>query len=1517
MKKTLLLLILFKTLLLTAQKEANVWYFGRNAGLDFNTTPPTALTDGELNTLEGCSSFSDENGNLLFYSDGITVWDKNHNIMSFSDGTISGFGGRELLGNPSSTQSGMIIPLPKSNDIYFLFTVDDNSGSSGLNYYTIDMSQNGGNGEITNGPVNLSGTLGANWTEKVAAVRGTDCDTYWVVSAVGSDFYAYKIDDTGVQDTTPVISNTFGNAGLRGYLKLSPDGTKLAVANQGSRDAFLFDFNATNGRVSSSPESLINNFNDGEPYGLEFSVDSRKLYVSTVSEFRGDLTEPETTYKLFQFDLNAADIRTSQALIHEQTPGFRGGLQLGPDSKIYATIPLAYDDTRGDAQFLDVIENPTADAADVVFTKNAINLNGQLATQGLPPFIASLLLPIEITNNTTNLVLNNTEQKACIGDNISITPEDISAQSSGTISYEWVHDNGTTETIVSTNMTLDLVNLQFTHTGRYTLKVSLTDNCNNPVKREATFELEVFETAVATQPTDIFFCDVDNDGFNTFDLANTTTPQILNGLNPADFQVNYYLTQAEADANAGGELTLPYTNLTPFSNQTIVARIHNIAAPDACFDTTSFTLAVTGQPVAQTPVDYEQCDDTANGGDTDGFFNNFILNTKDIEILGTLDPAIYNVSYHTSLTGAQTSNATDVINKNTPYRNINANNQTVFVRVENRNNVACNDTTVSFNLIVNPLPIVATSVDLRQCDVNPDLISNINLTLAQQNLSGNHANETFRYYTSLNGAVNNTGEITTPTAHSLTNGDTVWVRIISDKGCYRISSINIIIGYSADVAYNQEFAVCDDFLDIDGNDTANNDDTDGITTFDISSVVPDVRALFPAAIQPNLDVLIFETIADRDAVLNAIPAADLATYRNRNVPAVTPQPLYIKIINTVNNDCTGLGTFNIWAQQPPMANTPTDVNECDDFDSGSFIDGITNHIDLTPQINNALGTQNPANFTVTLHHTATDANTGANPIANTNDYTNITPNRETIFVRIQNNATGCFNDHQSFDIIINPIPNINNAITPIEVCDVETLADADTRNRLAQDIDLSVRDAEILAGRDATQFVVSYHKSRQDAIDGIRPVNKLSYSNDVATTNFPANLDSDDPGTEIIFVSLLNTATQCRNGITTLELRIFPEPNLPANINPYTDCDNLSDGSDTNGINGDITLSSKIPEILSEYPAADHNNYTVTFHDELIDAQNGDDPLDANVYQNTANNQTIYVRVVNNITQCINDSLSFNIIINPLPQFDVDTPVIVCLDNTSTTLDTPGLRLEALNPAATYDYTWYNEADLTTPIGGNEPFLDITAGGNYRVVAKMTDGTECERQETIVVNESISPTLEREDIVIEDDTNNNRLDRYSIKVITENNNLGIGDYQFALHNHESNTTSPFQDEPLFNDIRGGIYTVIVNDKDGCEPDATLEVSVIEYPKFLTPNNDGVNDTWKIKGANSSFYPESNIHVFDRYGKIVAIIPIDTEGWNGTYKGKTLPETDYWFKVMLVDRQGNQHLHQGHFSLILR
>ena len=1168
MKKLLVIVFLFLLINTLAQKQANIWYFGRNAGLDFSTNPPTALTNGSLSTLEGCSTFSDKNGNLLFYSDGTTVWDKNHTIMKYSDGRL----GNTLRGDPSSTQSGMIIPKPKSDTIFYLFTVDDGPNGPGLpafglSLYIIDISKNGGNGEITNGPVSLSSGLEDRWTEKVAAVRGKECDTFWVISAVDNQFHAFKIDDKGVS-TTPVVSTVDNFATRRGYLKLSPDGTKLAIANQ-LGNAMLYNFDASNGKVENSATVLIS-LADGNPYGVEFSVDSRKLYISTVSGFRATLTDPPTNYNLFQFDLNASDIRGSQSLIHRESPGFRGALQLAPDSKIYVTIPLAYTDPSGDATFLDVIENPNAEAKDVIFTKDAIDLQGKLSTQGLPPFISSLLLPIEIIDSSSGEIINNQDKKYCIGESIEISSGSVTGTG---ITYEWSFDNGTTTNVLSKSSTLKINNLTSSNNGTYLLTVKLINDCGDVIVLEGDFNLDVFTPAIANTPPDINFCDLDGDGFNTFNFQVDVTPIILGTQNLSSFEVQYFTDKIDANNNnTVNALPVPYTNSTPFVNQTIYARVNNIQAPNACYEITEFNLMITEEPSPNQPTDYEACDDITNGGDTDGFFNNYILASKDAEILGTLATTQYKVSYHTTLTGAQTDSFTDSIDKNIPYRNNTINEQTIYVRVENTTNTNC--VTISepssvhfkpFKLIVNPFPIIANNpAEIIQCDINRDLNTSINLTQAQVSISSNHLNETFKYYRNEADANSDTREIANPINYPTSNGDAVWVRTISSKNCFRVSKLNIGVSFTPNIVYNKEFTACDDFLDIDGNNTINNDDKDGISNFDLSEAVKEIKELFPISVRNNLEVLLFENENDRDIVTNSI--TNVSIYRNTNIPANTSQKIYVKIINKLNNNCTGLSEFSIR--------------------------------------------------------------------------------------------------------------------------------------------------------------------------------------------------------------------------------------------------------------------------------------------------------------------------------------------VNPLPDFEITSPQIVCLNIPS--------FIEAELPNGNYNYEWRKNGN-TNIIGTNQQ-LNITNGGNYEVTAINTI-TNCSRSKTITINESVIATINQEDITIIDDSENNK-----ILINNNNNNLGVGDYEFSLQDENNRTIRNFQDEPLFENLQGGIYTILVRDKNNCGV-AKLDVSVLEFPKFFTPNGDGINDTWNIKGANTNFYPKSSISIFDRYGKIIASIQIDGEGWNGLYNGKVLPSTDYWFKITLTDLNGIIINRQGNFSLL--
>ena len=1540
-----------------AQKEANIWYFGLNAGLDFNTNPPTALTNGKVSTLEGCSSFSDKEGNLLFYSDGITVYDKNHNIMRYTDGSLA----NNLKGDPSSTQSGMIIPKPGSTSIYYLFTVDDGpernrfgviiENGKGLNVYTIDMTD--GIGKITAGPINLSDGKFNDWTEKVAAVKGAACNTYWIVSVVNNEFYSFLIDNTGI-NITPVISKVNSISERRGYLKLSPDGTKLAIANQtddSGNNAIVYDFDNKTGIVSTNGTKVITGTSDGQAYGVEFSADSKKLYISTVSGFRNILNnpfDPPETYQLFQFDLITTNIPNSKTLIHQQIAnsteypqgGFRGALQLGPDGKIYATIPLAYEDPNGHAAYLDVIENPNASASDIIFTKDAIDLKGRFATQGLPPFISSLLLPIKITDDS-GLPTNNIDLKTCIGSTKIISPETIIGITDDI--YIWTFDNGTSVTEISNSATqknLDLINIQLSDIGSYNLKIEGKDLCGTPIQYNATFNLDVFKAASAKPtPDPIYFCDSDATVPNEFDFEKIykKSKEILNGLPDTIFEVLYFDDLAKATDNVPGtNLPNDYEVNTPGS-LTIFARVHNKMAPDTCFEITSFTLTVSGLPVAKNPGPYRVCN-TEVSGPNFGYYDMFLLNSKDEDILGGssgLDPTLYNVSYHTSPTGAATNDAATIIPKDIPYRNIDINNQEIFVRLENNADNLCVDASMSFFLIVDPLPVIKNnSVTLEQCITTSNPNPTVNLTLSEINISDT-PNLTFQYYEDSA----ETTLISNPTSYPVTpnTSKSVYVKVISDQGCsYGLVRLTINVGQTPNNLFNAlQDPVCDDFLDADGNNSTANSDTDFITNFSLDKTAI-INNINPPV---NTKVFFYENISDRNNDKNKI---DITNYRNdinkidiTNVSGGIRFPIYYKIFSTINNNCQGLGQFYLQVNAVPIANTPLDFDLCDDADSGKTTDGINVGINLRDRVTDILGpTQNPADYTVSFHTSQADANDLTSMgIANDTNFSN-TPqsgftkgdvSEQTIFVRVQNKNTQCVNNPTSFKIIVNPIPSISKTISAFPVCDIVTSSDADSRNRVAQNIDLTSKNDEILAGK--TNHRVAYYLTQLDAENNIEINNPTDFQNVSRLTSFPTDFNSDDPAIQTIFVKVFNLGgSKCASVFSTFQLVIYPEPNIPINIADYSDCDNAtdSDADLANGRNGNITLKNKIPEILANYNPTEFADFSVRFYTSLTDAQIGDPAtaLDENIFENDTNGQTIFVRVENiknTPIVCVNTQLSFKINIRPLPSFivmgeeNIDEPLILCLN------DIP-LVIEAENPGAIYAYQWINQEGVLL---GTDSYLRVTKAGKYTVTAtdKLPNG--CSRNRTIVVKESNIATLEESFITIIDQTNNiGSNDRIAVSIDTISNNLGPGAYQFAITNDDTAERYPFngfQEEPIFENIEGGIYTVTVNDKNGCTPDTELKISIIQFPKFFTPNGDGINDTWNVKGANRAFYPNSSIDIFNRFGKIVAKIPIDSQGWDGTYDGKKLPSDDYWFRIQLIPANTNKNpiLKKGHFSLLRR
>ncbi len=425
LKRSILLVsLLTSVLLVNAQKQANYWYFGDHAGLSFAMGPPAALTNGALDTGEGCSAISTSAGTLEFYTDGRFVYNRNHVQMPNGNG---------LYGHSSSTQSGIIVPKPGSTTEYYIFTVDaaDNGLANGLCYSKVDMALNNGLGDVVTTEKNIS--LVPLACEKVTAVGHYDGFSFWVITKKwgNADFYAYRITSAGV-NTDPVISTTgpplTGNIGQasKGYLKVSPDGTKIAAANNTDFSVGIYNFNNASGVITHlvTDESYADpgGWDPGGPYGVEFSSNSTRLYIG----------EWKTNRRINQYDLSSGDpttILNSRVVVASvgQSADPIGALQLGPDNRLYIA--------RYGSNYMSRINQPNILGTDCGFVENAVGLAGRQCNYGLPPFIQSFFFL------TADFFW---DEPACDG----YTVQFYTSASENPDSVKWTFPNGYTSTLL-------------------------------------------------------------------------------------------------------------------------------------------------------------------------------------------------------------------------------------------------------------------------------------------------------------------------------------------------------------------------------------------------------------------------------------------------------------------------------------------------------------------------------------------------------------------------------------------------------------------------------------------------------------------------------------------------------------------------------------------------------------------------------------------------------------------------------------------------------------------------------------------------------------------------------------------------------------------------------------------------------------------------------------------------------------------------------------------------------------
>lgn len=323
---------------------------------------------------------------------------------------------------------------------------------------------------------------------------------------------------------------------------------------------------------------------------------------------------------------------------------------------------------------------------------------------------------------------------------------------------------------------------------------------------------------------------------------------------------------------------------------------------------------------------------------------------------------------------------------------------------------------------------------------------------------------------------------------------------------------------------------------------------------------------------------------------------------------------------------------------------------------------------------------------------------------------------------------------------------------------------------------------------------------------------------------------------------------------------------------------------DEDGTNDGVTafdLTSLSPTVLGTQTGSE---FTVAYYATLANASNQTNAIA------TTTLATVYVRVTNTLTNSCFDIKPIAIIVNRLPE---PTPQdgIICFDSETQTL-LNAYTIHSNLPTAGHTFLWTNEDGDTVGTASN--YTAVLPGVYTLVVTRTATGCASEP-----VNVTVSPS---EPAVVTYTVSEDFADSQSITVEAtgQGNNF---EYQLDF--------GPFQDSPVFENVLSGLHTITVRDKNGCGS-TTIQAVVINYPKYFTPNGDGVHDNWNIKDLNNQ--ASAVISIYDRYGKLIQQIKPSGNGWDGTYNGNMMPSDDYWFSVNYTDENQNQQEFRAHFAM---
>ncbi|MGM0634797.1 MAG: T9SS type B sorting domain-containing protein, partial [Bacteroidota bacterium] len=521
------------------------------------------------------------------------------------------------------------------------------------------------------------------------------------------------------------------------------------------------------------------------------------------------------------------------------------------------------------------------------------------------------------------------------------------------------------------------------------------------------------------------------------------------------------------------------------------------------------------------------------------------------------------------------------------------------------------------------------------------------------------------------------------------------------------------------------------------------------------------------------------------------------------------------------------------------------------------------------------------------------------PALNEIDEGGLVTNVQIIWLRLDSDAQGNFcSTVVPIALVVEPNPEINPEGDPFAytLCEDPSTTDgsaaipspaAITENLFSLDgedsLDLiPILDPNADQSQDLNDYEITYHLNEEDAEAGTNSLNEGYVAQDGQS----------------LFIRVEAVATGCHNINNIAEVVLIIEPRPAINetaANEYA-CANESDAQAQDNEIGSFDLTSKDEEIDPN----DDGTTEVTYYAGVENYENGNPIADPATYETEESPQLIIAEVTDLVNGCASaTTVSFELRVNPLPLVNISDEAIICIGENGEITQAPTLDTELSEEDYEFEWTYNGEV-----IGFTGSAYTAEEPGVYEVTVtdvSTSSVTSCEATSTAEVIESSGPAFEVNVLSTAFDGN------HSIEIT---NVEGDGDYEFSL---DGGPWQVLEGESLtFTDVPPGDRVIIGRDRNGCG-EVAIPVSLIDYPQFFTPNEDGYNDTWNIIGLADQ--PNAKIYIFDRYGKLLKQLSPSGQGWDGTYNGKPMPSNDYWFRVEYTEpSSGAQASYKANFTL---